>query len=106
MAKIKNKVKKVKRKKVVRADVKVKKNVLKTHGKNKEENAPEIIFDSGVGKTDALFVDEPKELPNLDNLDGLVSVDNQPETIKKENPPSPEASARQRKPWWKRIFKQ
>jgi hypothetical protein len=97
MAKIKNKVKKVKRNKVVRADVKVKvkKNILKTHGKNKEENAPEIIFDSEVGKTDALFVDEPK--PEQPQPEDKVVVDQiKPEEIKVEDVG--------KKPWWKRIF--
>jgi len=71
-----------KAKKVTKAEVK--KNIVKTHGKNREENAPEIIFDSEVGKTDALFVDEPK--PEI----------MQPEEIKLEEV--------KKVPWWKRIF--
>jgi hypothetical protein len=78
----KKSVKKAVRRKVVSSRAK-KKTLRRTHGMRKrKESSPDIIFDSQIGKTDALFVDEPKDAPVAQ-----LPVDDQNEALDNGNKP-------------------
>ena len=77
--------------------------------KTKKDLGPEIIFDSRVGKTDALFVDEPAAAPavqepvqnpefKIPEIFPDPMLDSQPQP--QENPPQD-----QKKKWWQKLFK-
>lgn len=66
----------------------------KARKKNKEINA-DIIFDSKVGKTDALFVSNPEP---------AAPPASSPKTEIDAKPASAEATAGQGKSFWQRLF--
>ena len=122
----KKKVSKIAPKK--KAVKKTTKSLPKTRKKReKREMSSEVIFDSRVGKTDALFVDEPKPInpapvqeqlnPIIDDV--LKEIDESEKssvgTMPQENPMGmekpvlqpeiePQLQA-QKKSWWQRLFK-
>jgi len=69
-------------KKAVKKKIKTvaKKPKLKAVKEERKDLNSEIIFDSQVGKTDALFVDAPVEIPN------------------------PQVPQEQKKTWWQKLF--
>ena len=70
---------------------------LRVKKRKKDSFATENIFDSKIGKTDALFVDNPKE-----TNDALKKFDIAPNDLA-----SPSLSSEQDKkiPWWKKLFR-
>ena len=81
----KKSAKKKTKKKVVSLRIKrakkTKKILRKSRGR-KKDLSPDIIFDSQIGKTDALFVDEPKDTPVAQ-----LPVDDQNEALDNGNKP-------------------
>ena len=90
--------------------------------KEKKDLSPEIIFDSRVGKTDALFVDEP-QTPPVAELPIQISPETpefkipelQPQTSKDQESPSLPNFSSDKSPakqigeaikkWWQKLFK-
>ena len=85
--------------------------------KEKKDVSSEIIFDSRVGKTDALFVDEPTTAP-VAELPVEISTEMPefkipellPETqpqmpVEKENPPSEKSFGESVKKWLQKLFR-
>ena len=84
MPKVKIKKKVVRKKKqILKTKVKIKGKILHAKKRKVKNTSPDIIFDSSIGKTDALFVSEP-EL----GAAPVVQLDNPPE----------------KKSWWQKIF--
>ena len=124
--KSKTKIKKTAVKTTKKKAPKTKSPVVKKK-KAKTEQSPEIIFDSRVGKTDALFVSDPEPTsaepvaslpklgPDIENalkeFDDLQKSDStQPETQQPSSQTPPEEQPQQeqkeekKKSWWKKIF--
>ena len=85
----------------------------------KKDLNSEIIFDSRVGKTDALFVDEPKNIPEEKTTTPLIldsDLDNslrEFDAIQKEDAVTPSQAQQQpslnqkiteKKKWWQKLF--
>ena len=108
---VKKKAKVVAKKRAVKA--KPSQPLVTKKRKTKKDLGPEIIFDSRVGKTDALFVDEPTPELKMPELFSDSILD--PELNKSlqefdaiQNPqPEPQAqpTQKQSKRWWQKLFK-
>ncbi|MCX6720548.1 MAG: hypothetical protein NTW11_01975 [Candidatus Staskawiczbacteria bacterium] len=84
--------------------------------KNKSSMDADIIFDSKAGKTDALFIDEPKPvnagaediLPEVEPEKDLLNLDNNTDLLvtgaQSAEKSLPDSTQNVKKPWWKRIF--
>ena len=97
--------------------------VSKTRKSNKKEATPEIIFDSRVGKTDALFVSDPEEevkadlpvaLPSDPDIDEALKEIDVLEKVQRVEPiQQPEKQQEQtvspvlseKKSFWKKLFR-
>lgn len=116
------KKKKVSKKKITKKKA-ASSRVTKTRKSKKKEATPEIIFDSRVGKTNALFVSNPEEevktdlivtsqpdpdideaLKEIDVLEKVQQVEpvQQPE---KQQEQSVEQVLPEKKSFWKRLFR-
>ena len=117
---VKNKTKVVTKKTAVKLRSKksvAKKRSVRAVGKEKKDLNTEIIFDSRVGKTDALFVDEPAtapvaelpvaptETPEFKIPEILTDTILDPKPQEQENPPSPKGFGEAIKKWWQKLFR-
>jgi len=81
-----------------------------------KEVSQEVIFDSKIGKTDALFVSEPesplpmsqeieKVLQEIDNPQQSQPQQPEPQTQpEKENPSLPKGISVEKKSWWQKLL--